>query len=727
MSEPTQEAPFPKQGLGTFIGVFTPTILTILGAIMYLRLGWVVSQAGLWGTIAIVVIANTITLFTALSMSTLATNMRVGVGGAYYLISRSFGLEVGGAIGIPLFLSQVLSLAMYAYALAEVGRLISDDWPIQITAALIVLGVTAVAARSTELALKAQLPILVFITISILALFAGADFGTQQVPDIGSFEKAGFWEVFAVFFPAVTGILTGLSLSGDLEEPSQSIPRGGLFATLTGFAIYLALPFALAFGAGPTVLADSMAWTYIAVGGTFTVILGLATAILSSAIGSVLSAPRTLQALATDRMAPSILAEVDPESGEPMKGLYLTGFLAFMVVVLTPSLDYVASLVTMFFLTTYGALNVVAALEAVIGDTSFRPTLRVHWLVSLAGALGCIVAMFAISPGACLLAIFIEIVIFFVLSRRSLTSTFGDARSGLMLTGARYALMMLRHARVDPRNWRPHILVFTTDLHRTLPVVKVADAFGQHRGIVTVEHLVDEELDDFEGVENLLRTDNAMLEAESITAFCEVTCVSDLDQGAVVVAQANGMAGLHSNTVMFGYHRDDDGPEHLARLIRLCRTLSKLEKCSVLFVPTTGRRSRKGSLVVWWTGRENNGDLMLLLAHLTTLTSEYAGARIVLKTIVDDERAAVEMKRDFASMLPTLRMDVAVEVIVREGGESIQDVIHRDSQGARMVFLGMALPDDDASAYARKMDSLLDGLPDTCLVRNAGPFRGRLV
>ncbi|MCB9690461.1 MAG: amino acid permease [Alphaproteobacteria bacterium] len=519
----------------------------------------------------------------------------------------------------------------------------------------------------------------------------------------------------------------GPVLSGDLEEPSQSIPRGGLFATLTGFAIYLALPFALAFGAGPTVLADSMAWTYIAVGGTFTVILGLATAILSSAIGSVLSAPRTLQALATDRMAPSILAEVDPESGEPMKGLYLTGFLAFMVVVLTPSLDYVASLVTMFFLTTYGALNVVAALEAVIGDTSFRPTLRVHWLVSLAGALGCIVAMFAISPGACLLAIFIEIVIFFVLSRRSLTSTFGDARSGLMLTGARYALMMLRHARVDPRNWRPHILVFTTDLHRTLPVVKVADAFGQHRGIVTVEHLVDEELDDFEGVENLLRTDNAMLEAESITAFCEVTCVSDLDQGAVVVAQANGMAGLHSNTVMFGYHRDDDGPEHLARLIRLCRTLSKLEKCSVLFVPTTGRRSRKGSLVVWWTGRENNGDLMLLLAHLTTLTSEYAGARIVLKTIVDDERAAVEMKRDFASMLPTLRMDVAVEVIVREGGESIQDVIHRDSQGARMVFLGMALPDDDASAYARKMDSLLDGLPDTCLVRNAGPFRGRLV
>jgi amino acid transporter len=725
-AEVTMEASAPK-GLGMFIGVFTPTILTILGAIMYLRLGWVVSQAGLYGTLLIVVVANLITLFTALSMSTLATNMRVGVGGAYFLISRSFGLEVGGAIGIPLYLSQVLSLAMYAYAFAEVGLLLTDSFPIKFAAAIVVLAVTAVAARSTEAALKAQLPILFLIVVSLIALLAGVDWGQQKVPGMGPFDETGFWGVFAVFFPAVTGILTGLSLSGDLAEPSKSIPRGGLFATLTGFVIYLILPVALAYGAGPAVLKTEMAWTQVAVGGATFVVLGLMTAILSSALGSVLSAPRTLQALAADRMAPAMFGEVDDATGEPLTGLYLSGGLAFFVVVLAPDLDYVASLVTMFFLTTYGALNVVAALEALIGDTSFRPTIRVPWIVSVLGGLGCLIAMFAISPLACAGAVVIELGIFAFLSRRSLSSTFGDARSGLLLTGARYALMRLRDARVDPRNWRPHILVFTTDLHRTLPVVRCADAFGQHRGIVTVEHLVDEVLEDFDGLDNLLRTDAAMLEAEGITAFTEVTSVRDLDEGALTVAQANGMAGLHSNTVMFGYHREEDGPPHLARLIRLCRTLSKLEKCAVLHVPSVGKRRKRGDIIVWWTGRENNGDLMLLLAHLVTMTSEYRGSAIVLKTIVDDQQAAIEMKRDFDSMIPSIRIDVEVDVIVREGGVSWQEVIRRDSATARMVFMGLALPDDDALAYAEKIDGLLDGLPDTCLVHNAGPFRGRLV
>mgnify|MGYP006296865705 CR=1 FL=1 len=37
----------------TFGGVFTPDVLTILGVIMYLRLGWVVGNAGFLGAVAI--------------------------------------------------------------------------------------------------------------------------------------------------------------------------------------------------------------------------------------------------------------------------------------------------------------------------------------------------------------------------------------------------------------------------------------------------------------------------------------------------------------------------------------------------------------------------------------------------------------------------------------------------------------------------------------------------
>lgn len=718
--------------LGWFLGVFTPTILTILGVIMFLRLGWVVGQAGLIGALGVVLLSNAITGTTALSMSTLATNMRVGVGGAYFLISRSFGLEVGGAIGIPLYLSQVLSLTMYAYGLAESFRILWAGVPVQILAALIVIGVTVVAAKSTRITLLLQLPVMVLIGISIVSLIAGVDFQAVKVQQVGPWNDAGFWEVFAVFFPAVTGILTGLSLSGDLEDPGRSIPLGGLLATVVGAAIYIVLTITMAYAGNATMISDPLAWTQIAWMGKLTVLGGLWGAIASSAFGSILSAPRTLQALAGDRLVPTKLGELDEESGEPLIGIRLSGGIALAAVILLPELDAVAQVVTMFFLTTYGALNMVAALEGLIGDTSFRPVIRVHWGISLFGAIGCLVAMLAISPTAGIVAIGIEGVVLFALSRRSLQTTFGDARSGLLLTGARYALMRLRDARIDPRNWRPHILVYTTDLHRTMPVVRWADRFGQHRGIVTVEHLV--QTPDLEGdladVDSLLRTDNASLEREGIQAFCEVTLVQDLDAGAVTVAQANGMAGLHSNTVMFGYHRDEDGPDHLARLLGLCRTLAQLEKCVILHVPDPSppEPGKNPRIVVWWAGRENNGDLMLLFAHLVTLASELRGARIELKTIVENGPSAEEMRRDFAGMLPSIRIDVEVDVIVREHKESVHDIIARVSDGAVMTFLGLKLPaSGEEDAYAERLDGLLGRLGDVCLVHNAGPFRGRLV
>lgn len=729
----------PTQKLGWFLGVFTPTILTILGVIMFLRLGWVVAQAGLVGALLIVLIANTITGITALSMSTLATNTRVGVGGAYFLISRSFGLEVGGAIGIPLYLSQVLSLSMYAFGLGESVRILWPSAPdlwIRILAALIVLGVTFVAAKSTRITLLLQIPVMVLIGISVVALVAGVEFNTVKVAQLGPWEQAGFWEVFAVFFPAVTGILTGLSLSGDLEDPGRSIPLGGLLATAVGAVIYVVLTVSLAYAGPAATIADPMAWTQIAWMGKLTVLGGMWGAIASSAFGSILSAPRTLQALAIDRLVPVKLGEIDETTGEPLVGIRVSGAIAFLAVVLLGALDNVALVVTMFFLTTYGALNLVAALEGLIGDTSFRPAFRVHWGLSLVGALGCLVAMLAISPWAGFVAIAIEAVVLFALSRRSLQTTFGDARSGLLLTGARYALLRLRDARIDPRNWRPNILVFTTDLHRTLPVVRWAARFGQHRGIVTLEHLVATK--DIEGdladVESLLRTDNATLEREGIEAFCEVTVVEDLDAGALTVAQANGMAGLHSNTVMFGFHQEHDAAPHLARLLRLGRTLSQLEKCVILHSPALPEHVYKPEkrvaprILVWWAGRENNGDLMLLFAHLVTLASEMRGARIELKTIVEDGPSAEEMRRDMAGMLPSIRIDVEVDVIVRGHGETWHEVIQRVSAGARLVFLGLRFPEPgEEGAYAERLDTLLRQLPDTCLVHNAGPFRGRLV
>jgi amino acid transporter len=453
MTDSTQEND-PK--LGVFLGVFTPTVLTILGVIMFLRVGWVVGTVGLVGTLLIVVIANGITFITTLSMSSLATNMRVGVGGAYYLISRSIGLEAGGAIGIPLYLSQTLSVTLYAYGLAESLRIV---WPgaeayTMPIAVVIIVGVTLFAAKSTELTLKAQVPILVVIVASLAALFFGADWGGSQA-DLVRTSPEGFWTVFAVFFPAVTGMLAGVSLSGDLKDPGRAIPLGALAAVVLGFVVYLAIPVALYHSVSAEVLrSDKLIWTSVAVGGSWLVIPGMWGAILSSAFGSILGAPRTLQALAKDGLAPEAFGKNDPQTGEPLLGLRVSGALAVVAAICLPGLNLVAEWVTVFFLTTYGALNLVACLEGLVGDPSFRPRIRVNWGWSALGAAGCVIAMLLINPYAGVVAVVLEVVIFWVISRNRLTATWGDARSGILLSGARFVLLRLRDARVDSRNCR---------------------------------------------------------------------------------------------------------------------------------------------------------------------------------------------------------------------------------------------------------------------------------
>ena len=143
-------------GLGTFGGVFTPSILTILGVIMYLRLGWVVGSVGLWLTLIIVTVSSAITFLTALSVAEIATDQRVRTGGAYYMISRSLGVDVGGAIGIPLFLAQGLSVALYTVGFAESLVNVFPALDQRAVGLVVTLLVAGLALISTKTAIRAQ-------------------------------------------------------------------------------------------------------------------------------------------------------------------------------------------------------------------------------------------------------------------------------------------------------------------------------------------------------------------------------------------------------------------------------------------------------------------------------------------------------------------------------------------------------------------------------------------
>lgn len=718
-----------SEKLGTFLGVFTPSILTILGVVLFLRTGWVVANVGLVPALTIIVLAHVITVSTALSVSAVATNMHVGAGGAYYMISRSLGLEIGGAIGIPLFLAQTFSVTLYCFGFAESLQLFWPDLPQRPVAALTVLIVSLVAGRSTKLALRMQLPIMVAIGLAILSLAIGA--GTNARESLPLFQGIegglGFWEVFAVFFPAVTGIMAGISLSGDLEDPKKSIPTGTIWAVAVGFAVYFGVPVILAVAADSQDLAaNNLIWFDIAIVPVL-VIPGLLGAILSSALGSILGAPRTLEALMDDHVLPTV-----PERllglRLPRQGVaHLVATAVALLAVGLGDLNAVAPVLTMFFLTTYGMINLVAGLEQVSGAPSYRPSIRVPWLVSLGGAASCIWVMSLINPWAAVAAFVIETLVYFALRRRTLSASWGDLRYGALMSLARATLLKLRSLPVDPRNWRPHILVFASEPKRWADLLRFAAWLNQNRGILTVCQMRIGTLEEHApGLRQATREVDEILRLQGIIAFAETEVVPSFEEGILAIAQANGIAGISSNTLMFGWSENREKMKILLSLVRRAEMLGK----STVLCRTVPRRwtSKLERIDVWWGGLENNGDMLLLFAYLISVNSEWGDVSINVKTIASNAMTSEQTRRSLHELIERCRISAEPRVIQRQEGESIHGMIQQESNDADLVFLGLrAVEAGEEEEYLGRLESLMGDLQTVILVRAAGDFAGQLL
>lgn len=717
------------QKLGAFLGVFTPSILTILGVILFLRTGWVVGTIGLLPTLAVVAIANAVTLVTALSVSAVVTNMRMGKGGAYYVISRSLGIEVGAAIGVPLYLAMTFSVTLYAFGLAESATVVWADAPQRPIAVLTILAVALIAARGAGAALRLQLPIMVGIVLSLIALLIGA---LGNAPDGVSLlarpDTGGeFWTVFAIFFPAVTGIMAGISLSGDLRNPAKAIPKGTIAAVLTGFAVYATVPIVLAYAVPASELvSNNLIWFDLAGPLSFFVLWGLWGAIFASAVGSILAAPRTLEAMVDDRILPPALGAESRFIKGPGVPLLISTGLALGGVALG-DLDAIAPLLTMFFLTTYGTVNLVAGLEVLSGDPSYRPTFRMPWWVSIGGAVACFSVMFLINPLVLLIALVFEAGLYVFMRRRAMTAPWGDLRRGALMSLVRSVAIRLHRMPEDPRNWRPNILLFAGDVDRRPDLVRYAAWLAQERGILTVVKLlvgpISKLADDRAAEEATLQAD---LDDLGIVAFPEVNIVKAFEPGSVAVAQSNGIAGIDSNTVMFGW---SDKRERQASVLTVIEQLASLGKSAVIARVVPRRANgRRGDIHVWWGGLQQNGDLLVLLAHLLSLNAEWRDSRIVINSIATNETAVIHNRELLEQLLSVARIKATTNTILKPKGATVPEVIREVSRDAGVVLLGLRNNEPgEEPEYAAGMEMLIDDLPTVLFVRNAGIFRGELL
>lgn len=647
--------------LGTFEGVYTPTLLTILGVIMYLRMGWIVGNVGLIATIIIIVLAHIITVSTALSMSSMLTNIKIGAGGAYAIITRSLGHEMGGAIGIPLYISQTISIAFYISGFSELWISFFPTHSTVLVGVFTWLVLTGISLKSAKLAFRLQYGILVAVGVSIISFAFGENLNPTGIAITGIGDLRNFWMTFAIFFPAVTGILTGATMSGELENPGKSIIKGTLAAILTGFAVYLFIAFWFAHQATGEMLLNDPSIIFKLARVKILVVAGVMGAVLSSALSTLVSAPRTLAALAENRVVPfsHILAK-QSENNEPINAILLSSVLSLAVIV-TGNLNSLAELLTMFFLTTYGMINLVVFLEQISGVISYRPVMKIPIFIPIIGTLGCVAVMFLINPLFSIVTFVTISLIYTMLKKKSLTSPWGDVRGGVFISIAEWAAQKASSMPYHPRLWKPAVVIPVEKPEDFKRLVRFTQNLVYPSGrMYYLSSVMDKQMvPETEGkIDDILKP----LREEGI--FVQKTVVTSDDFESIIYPTLQCMKSsfLAPNIVLFTLSEDEEKRNQLNQILEKIKSIN-ISTCSLWLHPKFALGQEK-KICLWLRDKSPNNDLAILCA--LQLTQNF-GAELKVCRVVASEEEKKNTHQEMVKFVDDARLPANTKISVYVG------------------------------------------------------------
>ena len=714
--------------LGTFGGVFTPSILTILGIILFLRLGYVVGSAGLGRALIIIGLANMISVLTTVSLSAIATNLKVKGGGDYYLISRTLGVEFGGAIGTVLFLAQSVSIAFYCIGMGEAVNGILADMPKtfpQIAAAVAVGILFVFAWLGSDWSTRFQYVVMAMMAAALISFFIGgvAKLDSAVMAENWASPAGGppFWIIFAIFFPAVTGFTQGVSMSGDLKDPGRSLPLGTFSAVGLSVVIYFSVAFIFAAVMPAEELSrDYNAMKYIARAG-WLVNVGVIAATVSSAMASFLGAPRILQSMAKDRIF-SFLTPFAKGWGpleNPRRGVILSALIALATISLG-NLNVIAPVVSMFFLISYGLLNYATYYESHAGSPSFRPTFR--WFdkrLSLIGALSCLGVMLSVNFVASLIAIGMLFGLYQYLQRTAGPARWADSKNAYHFRLMKDHLAAIPGTINHPRDWRPQILAFSDDAHRRKCLLRFAGWVEGNSGITTAVRILEGR-----GKKMYLLRDEAEKELladigdASGDVFAKVIAAPDFRTGAEIFVQSFGVGAIKANTILLNGPEQIGGMKdqklygrYLGEAIRLRCNVIVLhideETCDM----SMAKPAHERNIDVWWRDDESS-RLMLLLVYLMTRSDEWNGAKIRL-FIQSPEKDSEKNKKNIQKFLDDVR--IGAEIHIAE--KATIETIHEHSSGSAIVFLPLVHGRSGPTGpYGAHLETVFSRLPAVALV-----------
>lgn len=593
--------------LGWIQGVFVRCLLNIWGVILFLRLSWVVGQAGIGLGSGIVILASVVTMLTTLSMSAICTNGEVRGGGTYYMISRSLGPEFGGSIGLIFSLANAVAIALYVVGFSETvrdlckqqGTYIVDGGlnDIRIVSGVTVICLLGIAIIGTEWESKAQMVLLVILLVAMVDFVVGAMIPPSSAEQSKGYfgwstsialenvgpdfqEGENFFTVFAVYFPAATGILAGANISGDLADPQTAIPKGTYLAIIITTISYVF--FAIVCGCvtvrqanglelvnGTTfedvrnctltdgcqygLLYDSQVMELVSAFGPL-VYAGIFAATLSSALASLVSAPKVFQALCKDRIFPHIevFAKGYGKSNEPRRGYLLACAIALGCVAIG-ELNAIAPIISNFFMAAYALINFSCFHASYAKSPGFRPAFKYYnmWL-SLIGSMLCVFVMFIMNWQTALITFAVVLGLYIYISYRKPDVNWGSSTQAQIYKDALNSVYRLQTVQEHVKNYRPQILVLTGDPSHRPPLVDFAYSITKKLSLLICGNVTPHRLT-YRSRTALTNRANAWLERRKIKAFYTLVRDEDFTHGVRSMLQSSGLGKLRPNVVMIGY------------------------------------------------------------------------------------------------------------------------------------------------------------------------------
>ncbi|KAG9245875.1 amino acid permease-domain-containing protein [Calycina marina] len=594
-----------NEKLGMFSGVYVPTCLNVLSILMFLRFGFLLGQAGVYGMIGMLVSAYIVNLLTTFSLSAIASNGTVRGGGAYYLISRSLGPEFGGSIGVVFYLGFVFNTGMNAVGLidclklnfgSETGNwakvLPESDGYIYLWSTCVLVLCTAICLMGSSIFARASNGLLVILLLATLSIpfsalvvspFESRKEGIQytglsMATFVGNLKpqltkgaagsqlatRETFQSLFGILFPATGGIFAGASMSGDLRNPSKSIPKGTLYGLATTFVLYSLVIFAMAatitrasFVGNANVIQETNISGYLILAGEF------ASAFFSTLMG-VIGSAKLLQALARDNLLPgfSLFSQGTKKGDEPTIAIIFTYVVAQICMLL--DLNQIASFTTMTYLMTFLVMNLACFLLKIGSAPNFRPSFHFfNWQTAFIGSIISGAAMFFVDGLYASGCVCVLIVIFLIIHYTSPPKSWGDVSQSLIYHQVRKYLLRLRQEHV--KFWRPQILLFVNDPRRQYKLIQFCNSMKKG-SLYILGHVIVTE--DFGGSVPEARRQQAAwtryIDFSKIKAFVNITISPGVEWGTRQIVMGAGLGGMRPNIAVLGfYNPNSDSKKYL--------------------------------------------------------------------------------------------------------------------------------------------------------------------